>query len=262
MIKMPIILMEIKRSLTSFLIWVVAVGLMMVLVIVLYPMVKDMYAAIPPEFMEMMDAFGGIPDSIMEYFATEGGMMMQICAAIYAVFLGFNAIGKEEREHSTDIIYSLPISRRSFFLHKLLAVMIQVVAFSLLLYVINLGSLLIIEKVDILLFTIFSLVFTLMMMVIAALGFILGATVKGSVKAMSSLLIIFPMYIISIISQLTQKEWLQNLKYLSVFTFADPVKLLKTDQDMEWISLLVFLGLAVFGLFYALKQFEKREFLD
>ncbi|MGD9605367.1 MAG: ABC transporter permease subunit [Bacilli bacterium] len=262
MIKMPIIYMEMKRSFTSFLIWVLSIGLMMVFVIVLYPMVKDMYAAIPEEFMEMLDAFGGIPDSLMEYFATEGGLMMEICAAIYAVFLGFNAIGKEEREHSSDIIYSLPISRRSFFLHKWLAVVIQVVAFSLILYLFNLVSLLFVEQIAVGQFTFFSLMFTVMMLIIASLGFILGALVKGTVKSMSSLLIIFPMYILTIISSMTQTKWLQNLKYLSVFTFSDPVNLLKTNGEMEILNLIIFVGITILGLIYALWQFEKREFLD
>ncbi|MDD3106993.1 MAG: ABC transporter permease subunit [Bacilli bacterium] len=262
MIKLPIIWMELRRSFVSFIIWTVSICAMLVFVIVLYPMVKDMYAAIPAEFMDMLDAFGGIPDSIMEYYATEGGMMMQLLASIYVIFLGFNAIGKEEREHSSDIIYSLPVSRSSFFIHKWLAVCIQVTLFSILLYVVNIVTLSLVESIPIGQFTLFSVLFTVMLYVIAAFGFALGAIVKASVKAMSTLLVIFPMYIFSFISTLTNNEWLQKIKYLSVFTFADPVNLLKVDKTIDWISLTVFVLLAFISMGFTYFTFSKREFID
>ena len=90
--------MEIRRSYKSNLLWSIGVGTMIYLIIVLYPMVKDIYQQIPEELMAIMAQFGGVPEDVLEYFATEGAMMLQLFGAIYAALLGFNLISTFEKE--------------------------------------------------------------------------------------------------------------------------------------------------------------------
>ena len=42
-----------------------------------------------PESREMMESFGGIPENIIEYFATEGGTTLQILGPYFRPLLDF-----------------------------------------------------------------------------------------------------------------------------------------------------------------------------
>ncbi|GEM_PF-3771503 len=90
--------------------------------------------------------------------------------------------------------------------------MIQVLAFSVGMFIFNIIGFLAVEPtVNIPDFVLFSLLFTLMLMMMDILGMALGAALRGNVKNMVSLLIPFPLYIIALVSQLTNNEWLKNL---------------------------------------------------
>jgi ABC-2 type transport system permease protein len=262
MFNFTIIKMELKRAWKGLLVWTLAIGITLFLIIILYPMVKDIYALIPAELQSIMESFGGIPDNVLEYFATEGAMMMQIFASIFAVMLGFNSITKEEREHSSDAVFSLPVSRSEFFWNKLYAAMIQVLAFSVGVFIFNVIGFLAVEPtVNLTDFVVFSLLFTLMLLMMDILGMAMGAALRGNVKNMVSLLIPFPLYILALISQLTNNEWLKKLKYLTIFTFSDPIVLLKGGAPIEYVNMIIYGTLTILALIYAHNRFKNREFL-
>ena len=91
--------MELKRNFKSLIVWTVAVGLSMFVILISYPLVDDVFDQMPQEFIEIVDIFGGIPRNLIEYFAMEGGMIFQLTCALYATLLGFGTITKEERKN-------------------------------------------------------------------------------------------------------------------------------------------------------------------
>ncbi|HEY8395409.1 MAG TPA: ABC transporter permease subunit, partial [Bacilli bacterium] len=124
MINFQVLKMELKRSYKSLIGWSISIGIFTYLVLILYPLVKDLYSQLSGELMDLLDTFGGIPRSEMDYFATEAGMLVQLFGAVYAALLGYNLISREEREQTTDLIYSLPVSRTTFFFTKIAAALI------------------------------------------------------------------------------------------------------------------------------------------
>jgi ABC-type transport system involved in multi-copper enzyme maturation permease subunit len=60
---------------------------------------------------------------------------------------------------------------------------------------------------------------------------------------------------------MTQNEFLKSLKYITPFTFADPVGIFKADYELPWVNLLIFMGLAITGFISALLCFKKRDIL-
>jgi len=260
MINFDVMKMEFRRSIKSFLAWTLIIGFTMYVIIIVYPMVKDMYSQIPEEFMDMMDMFGGLPDNLIEYVGLEGGVTMQVFASIYAAIVGFTAITREVNEQSTDLIYTLPLSRTTFYFSKLLAAIMQILAFAVAIFLffifgfISLGPIPNLES-----FILYYLANTLMLIIFVILGFYLGTLLTKRNRPMISLLIPLPLYIISFISSLTNK-WLENLKYITPFTFSEPSRFLQETKDFEYISLIVYIIISIVAIIHGLYLFRKKEF--
>lgn len=251
--------MELSRSFKSGLIWSIGVSSMIYLIIVLYPMVKDIYAQIPAELMAIMAQFGGVPEDVLEYFATEGAMMLQLFGAIYAALLGYNLISVFEKERLAEVIYTQGIPKRTFYLSKLTLLVIMVTGFTIINALIGyLGFVTIGETFSVSDYVVFSLLNGLTYLYIATLGFILALFLNKDTKSMVSIAIPLPLYILSVISTLTDNEWLKALKYISPFTFSDPVSILKNQDAFEYISFLVYTGFTLVGLVYGYYRYQKR----
>lgn len=255
-----IVKMELKRTLIGLLIWTIAIGISLFLIVILYPIVKDMFDQMPESLREMMESFGGIPENIIEYFATEGGTTLQIFGAIFSAIVGFNAIAREEREKNTDTIYVLPVSREHFYLNKLIAVVTQILIFSIGVGLFTFIGFIIggtLEGIGS--FFIFMLLTTITFIMVGCFGFALGCITKGG-NQMIALIIPVPLYIISLLSTISDNKILKNIKYLSPFTFSDPVSIFKTDYRFEYVNFIVFLiitGLIIWGSF---KYYKNKEF--
>jgi len=254
--------LEFKRSLKGLMTWSFSIGLTMVFVIVLYPMVKDMYNSIPPQYAEILNSFGGIPNNILEYFATEGGMMLQLFGAIFAVLEGFNAINRDEKEKTVESLYQLPYSRAAFYRTKVLRVFMNVVIFAIINFILSFVSFQFInESIDFVKFVEFNLWNTIMLLMIAFLGFGLACFLKPNQKNMIAFSIPFPLYIISVLASMTNNDLLEKLKYFTPFTFSNPVEILKVNGSFEWISLVIYTGLTIIVLGFGYIRFQKREFM-
>lgn len=254
--------MEFRRSLKGLIGWTISIGLTMYLIIVLYPMVKDLYSEIPAEYLDFYNNFGGIPKNVMEYFATECGMMLQIFGAIYAAMLGFSIISREEREQATDIVYTLPVSRNKFFYTKLISAFSQIIIFTLFVCLFSvLGFVTINSKTNYQDFFVFFAFYTIMLLMITSLGFAMACLIKRNSKSSLALIIPLPLYLLTLISSLLDKDSIfVKIKYLSPFTFSDPVRFLKDNAAIEIISLLFFLGISIISIIFSSYIFNKKEF--
>ncbi|MCU0104623.1 ABC transporter permease [Acholeplasma vituli] len=251
--------MEFRRAIKANLLWSIGVGLMIYLIIVLYPLVDDIYSQVPPELMAIMEQFGGIPSDVLEYYATEGAMMLQLFGAIYAALLGFNLISTFEKERLAEVIYTQAIPKQDFFISKLIVLFIMILLFTLINVVIGyIGFLTINETFSLSDYVIFSLLNGVMYLHIALLCMVLALCLNKEVKAMISLAIPLPLYILSIVSTLTDNDWLKRLKYISPFTYSDPVAILKNQSDFEYVSFLVFTGVILMGLSIGYGLYKKR----
>lgn len=261
MINSHVFKMELKRSLKSLLAWCISISLFVYLIIILYPLVKDMYKNIPKELLGFMEAFGGIPENVVEYFAIEGGMILQIVGSIFASLIGFNIINQEERVKYSELVYTLPLPRKTFFFTKLSFTIFQIIVFSLSVTIFSILGFISVDSFPYVgNFLIYSLMNTMMLIMVAFLGFILACITKNATSPVLSMAIPLPLYIILLISSLSENKFLKSLKHITVFSFADPVNFLKKSIDFEWISFSVFSMITILGLIYAYHLFKNREF--
>ncbi len=267
----PILSIELKRGFKGNMIWSIALGLSLLLIIAIYPMVKDMMASLV-ELMESMDPsnpflqiledFGGIPSSAIEYFATEGAMILQLVGGIYAAILGYSMINRDEKEKTNEVLYTLPIPRTQSFLSKVLAIIIHMFIFTFIQFGLStLGFLMIDELVLVDVFWLFGLLNYIMFSMIAFFGLCLASILKPNQSSLLAIAIPFPFYIITVIAQATNNSILKALKYVSPFTFAEPVGFLKTDHGFEWVNFLLFIAIAGISIWVAHKKYQSRQII-
>ncbi|MDY0209801.1 MAG: hypothetical protein RBQ91_00135 [Acholeplasma sp.] len=238
--------MLLRRNLKINAVWGISVGLIGLFVILLYPYVIDIYASMTPEVLEIMAQFGGIPTSVLEYYATEGAMMIQLFGSIYAAILGFSLIVTFEAERTAEVLYVTGISKKTFFISKQIVLWTLVGLFSIMQYGIGLlGFSFVGESINQLDYLYFHLLNTVLLLVFSYLGFGFALLIKTTSKVMISLILPLPLYVLSFVSSLTEEPFIKNLKHISPFTFADPVVIFKQEATTDLISLVLYLGLVL-----------------
>lgn len=263
--------LELKRNLKGNMIWSFALGSMILMIVAIYPLVRDMMASLV-ELMETMDPsnpffqimndFGGIPTTGIEYFATEGAMILQLVGGIYAAILGFNVFNKDEKEKTNEVLLTLHISRHSILNAKILSVATHLFVFSAIQFgLATIGFVVIDEMSQMGTFWLFGLLNYIMFMVIACISLCLAAILKPNQSSFISVAIPFPLYIITMIAQATDQAFLKSLKYLSPFTFAEPVGFFKTGNNFEWFNFIVFVIISVIFVMFAHYLYKKREII-
>ncbi|MBE0700867.1 MAG: ABC transporter permease subunit [Acholeplasmataceae bacterium] len=268
-IQKDVLSLEFKRGLKRLLIWSISLGMTIFLIVIIYPMVADMMAvildmfeyleSINSAFIGMLDSFGGIPENAVEYFATEGALFLQLLGGIFAALVGFNAISRDEKERTAEVIYVLPISRDQLFRTKITTIFIQILVFSIFQFgLAQLAFLFVAPNMNYGLFWKFAGYDLILFLMIAYLSFGLAIFMKPNQSSLIAVAIPFPFYIITMISGLTDNTFLKNLKYISPFTFADPVQVLKEGSSLEWVNFLIFIILTFSVIILALARFRKR----
>lgn len=119
-----------KENFQQFLISSIWVSALLILVVVLYPYVRDMYATLPQELADVYASLGGIPSNIAEYFTMEGGQLFLLIGSIIAAILGVNLITKEIKNGSAEFLYSQPIGRSAVYRSKLFVLILNIILFN------------------------------------------------------------------------------------------------------------------------------------
>ena len=269
---MNLFLLEIKRSIKSNLIWSLSLGITMFAIIIIYPMVMDMMDAlnemfdylesINSSFVEFINDFGGIPHNGIEYFATEGAMILQIAAGIYAAMIGFQIINKDDKEKTVEVLYTLPIHRVSYLLQKMLVVFVEICIFMMVqIFFVIIGFFLVSPNEAFHELFIFGLFDILMMLMISYLSMGLALVLKPQSSSFIPMAIPIPLYVITTLAYATDNATLKLLKYISPFTFAEPVGLLKDHTDFEWLNFTIYSAFTILVIAFSIYRFKRREMI-
>lgn len=124
---------EMKSYIKTLLIWTICIGGMGAVCVLLFSSVKDSMAGVAESFSAMgafADAFGMSQLSIATlagFYATEVGTVHALGGAMFAAILATNMLSKEEDGHTSEFLFSLPISRDKVITAKWLAVTSNIV---------------------------------------------------------------------------------------------------------------------------------------
>jgi ABC-2 type transport system permease protein len=222
---MSIFKFEIKKQLTSFVVWTVVIAAVLwAFMVGVYPLFKDsvadvtkVFESFPPQFaaafgvdvMSMFD-FGGYYSFCFGYISLMG--------AIMAASIGISSFAREKRAKCTDFLLTRPVSREKIFSQKLLAGLSLLIASNVPYLVI---AIVIGEKNNTnMVLAGLSLLFT--ELVFFAMG-IIYATFAKKIRSVSSAANAFGFgaFILSAIGNLTEEE---SLRFIAPLRYFDPFK--------------------------------------
>jgi ABC-2 type transport system permease protein len=233
---MNIFLRELKSNFRSLLIWGgVTIGLIFIAI------TKFSAYEGNPEMLEMLDS---MPAALLETFRFNAfnlttitgfyGVMFtyfSLIATISAAMWGSDIISKEERDKTVEFSLTLPITRQRIVTAKILAALVNCIGLLLIIWV---ASLVAVARYqpdsDFYTFLALSMLsLFIIQMVFLSVGIFLGCSMKEYKRAGGvAISVLLGTYFLSIISGLNEN--LEFLKYLSPFTYFDPVKLLNESK--------------------------------
>lgn len=259
---MTILKHELKRGLTSFIIWSAAVASILGLCVLIYPEMSDQMGEVGDMFSEMggfsaafgMDkiSFG----SFIGFFGTECGNTLGIGGAFFAAMLGISALSKEEKEHTAEFLLTHPVSRLSVVASKLIAVITQIIVFNAICVgVTALAVAFIGEKPDLKTMSLIFTAYFLMQIEISAITFGISAFLKrgglGIGLGMAGLL-----YFANIVANLTDKA--KFIKYITPFGYTECADII-VDKALNMNYLAVGAVFTLIGIIAGFVKYTKKD---
>ena len=113
---MAVFVQELKRSRLALIIWTAVIAFMLCITVFIYPQMKNQMADVTKAFYDMGDfssAFGMDKlnfGEFMGYFAVECGNTLGLGGALFAAIVGISALAKEERDGTSEFLFTQPVS--------------------------------------------------------------------------------------------------------------------------------------------------------
>ena len=228
---MTVFFHEMNRGFKPLLIWSAAVSFMLAVTILLYPQMEPQMSEMEGMLADMgsfsaafgMDKlnFSRLPD----YFAIECGNTVGIGGALFAAIAGISILCKEEKDKTAEFLYTHPVSRCRIVLEKLLALVAQVIIFSIVIFAVTVLSTVIIGKgSDISDIWMILLAHLLLEIEIALICFGISSFIRGGIGI--GIGISIGMYFLNIIANITDDT--KFLKYITPYAYTDGAEILNS----------------------------------
>ncbi|MBO5303110.1 MAG: ABC transporter permease subunit [Lachnospiraceae bacterium] len=253
---------ELKTNLKSLLIWVLCVGGMGFACILLFADLADSMKGMAESFASMgafSDAFGMNQLSIATlsgFYATEIGTIHTLGGAMFAAICSICMLSKEEDGHTSEFLFSLPVSRVQVVTAKWLTITTLILLFNLLCVLFYLtGISMLGEEIALKEFCLYHTLQFVMHLELAAICFTMSACMKKNRFGMGLGVVLF-LYAYDLISKITPN--LSDYKLLSPFSFANASDIFSTGKSD--IAALILGGSILLGcICITLLLYKKRD---
>jgi len=261
---MNIFLREVKANLKSLLIWSVIITLLIMIAVGKFsafagnPEMLAMLDSMPPAVLDAMNmrafnltTLSGFYGVMFLYF----GLMGAIAAAMW----GSDIISKEERDKTVEFSLVLPVSRSRVVTAKVLAALVNCIAFVLITWGVSLVATRSYNPDqafhDFLALQMQAMFF--IELIFLGVGLLLGCAMKRyKLSGSTAVGIILVTYFLSLLS--TMQENLDFLKYFTPFRYFDAGELFRSGQ-MDGTYLLISLAIVAVCMAAAYVLYNKRD---
>lgn len=244
--------------------WLLGLGVLAALIVVFFPSLSSqgaldaMVAGMPKELEGFI---GDLADlrNFSTYLASQlFDIRSSIIVGVLAVLLGVSLGVADESSGGLRTVLSLPISRTSFVLQKLL-VLIVVIGIATLGFA---GGIYItapfVDGADLphdVLWQLIGMTW-LLGVTLAAIPFTIGlATGSKSLATIVGVLVIASSYLISVIGMAV--DWIADIEPLTPFYYFAPLEVVK--EGVSWAHIFILVGVIIAALLVALLRFRKRD---
>ncbi|KUK22471.1 MAG: Putative ABC-2 type transport system permease protein [Thermotoga petrophila] len=257
---------EMKRNIKTTIVWMVALVLVQLMYISVYPsIVKDtelltrMMKLMPKAFLRIF----GLEDldfsNVLNYLASISSIYVTLVGSIFAVLLACKVLAKEESEKTAEFLLSKPVKRSKVLLQKISSTLTLILTFDL---IICLSSLLMVESfkqsaVDYTSFWLFWISQILLHLTVSNLVFVVIVLAKRQDSTISfGIGMTFVLYILAMASKLTEK--LEFLRYITPFYYSDAIRIMKFGR-IEPIFLVIYLFLNLVLILGSILFYSKKD---
>lgn len=223
---------EIKAHIKALLIWCLSVGGMGFFCIVLFSSMKESIGSMADSFSSMgafSDALGMNQLSIATlagFYSAEVGTIHSLGSAMFAAIISTGMLSKEEEGHTSEFLFSLPISRHGAVTAKLLAVASLIILFNVICVILySTGILILGEDMPAKEFILYHVMQVLMNFELAGICYAISAFMKKN-KLGIGLGIVLLLYAYDLIARVIPD--LNNYKIISPFSFANAADILSS----------------------------------
>lgn len=259
---MTIIKHELRQGKTSFLIWTVSICFLLAICVFLFPEMKGEMEGINDVFASMgafTAAFGMDQlnfGSLVGFYAIECGNVLGLGGAFYASLCAVGILSKEEKDRTVEFLLTHPVSRRRIITEKLIAVLIQITAMNVFIYVLSVSSMFVIgEEIPWNEINLLHLAYYLLQIELAGICFGISAYLrKGSAGV--GLGVAAMMYFLNLISNIAESA--EFLKYITPFGYCEGADIV-TNGSLD--GKLVFIGmvLCISGVVAAFLKYLQKD---
>lgn len=253
---------ELRQGRNTLLIWSGVIAFMLGICIFIYPEMKDQMGDISGVFADMggfSAAFGMDQLNFGEFtgfFGVECGNVLGLGGAFFAALLGISALAKEEKEQTAEFLLTHPISREKAVLHKLYAVLTQIVILNGLVICVSAISILMIhETPELKTLALLFLAYFILQIETASICFGVSAFInRGGLGMGLGMAALF--YFLNIIANLTKQA--AFLKYVTPFGYTEGADIISNGRiDIKYLS--VGLVLTAAGIAAAFYQYCRKD---
>ena len=239
---MTLIKHELRQGKASFIIWTSSIGFLLAICVFMFPEMKGQMDGVSDMFASMgsfTEAFGMDRlnfATLIGFYAVECGNILGLGGAFYASLCAVAIISKEEKDRTAEFLLTHPISRASIITQKLVAVIIQITAMNLIIYLLAVGSIAAIgEKIPWKEISLLHLAYYILQLELAGICFCISAFMrKGSVGA--GLGIAVMMYFLNIVANISDDA--EFLKYITPFGYCEGADIVSNGQlDIALVSI-------------------------
>lgn len=261
---MNIILRELRANLKSLLIWSVCIF--------------ALFAASMSEFSayynnpNMAELLNSIPEAILSAFSINAvnlttvtgyasiiSSYIYIILGIHAVLLGNSILSKEERDKTAEFLYSLPVSRSSILIKKMISAILNCL---ILLGIVALAMMIFTAKYNPTtafydFFKLSLLVSFILQMLFLSIGMLLASILKRYKKSgFASLIILLGTYILSIMIDLNGK--IDYLKYITPFKYFESIYLVN-ENKLDSVYVILSISIIIICTVLTFIFYSKRD---
>ena len=259
---MTILKHELRLGRKAWIIWSASVSFLLIVTIFLFPEMKGEMDNISSMFSDMGSfsaAFGMDKmnfGTLIGYYAVECGNVLGLGGAFFASLCAAAILCREEKERTAEFLLTHPVSRVRIISEKLMAVLIQVLAMNLIVYVLCIGSMAAVgESIPWKEVSLLHLAFLIMQIELCGICFGISAFMrKGSIGV--GLGITFILYFMNLISNITEKA--KGLKYITPFAYCDGSTVV-TDLKLDAAKIAIGMTFCAAGIAVAYLKYAKKD---
>ena len=239
---------EMSRGKKSLLAWSLSVGLMVLLMVVLYPEIKSSLESMNA-LMSTLGMFSKAFNldmidmgTMLGYYGIECGNVLGFGGPLFAALLGMAAVAKEEGGHTAEFLFSHPVKRTHVLLEKALNLVAQILILNVACFALALlGVAMIGESVAFHDFAMLHIGYTLVALQVGLYCFGISCFLKRTSFG-AGVGLVLGFYVLNLVINLVREA--KPLKYLTPYAYAEP-SLVLTRPQPDWMLVVIGMALAL-----------------